>query len=123
LPILNVEIIGPVPQALRANLAPRIAELAGQALDSRIQGTWVKLHFIPSEHYAENAGGPAMDGLPVIVSLLQAQVLEGDALREQIKLLTAAIAEGVGRPTENIHIIIEPAAKGRIAFGGTLAAG
>lgn len=120
MPILNIEVIGAVAPELRSNLATRLADLAGVALNSRPQGTWVKLHFIPSEHYAENAGGPALGVLPVLVSLLQAQVPEGNALAEQIRLLTQAIAKGVGRPAENIHIIIEPAAQGRIAFGGSL---
>lgn len=120
MPILNIEIVGAVAQELRSDLATRLADLAGEALNSRPQGTWVKLHFIPREHYAENAGGPANGLLPVIVSLLQAETPEGDALAEQIRFLTEAIAKGVGRPPENIHIIIEPAARGRIAFGGSL---
>lgn len=120
MPILNIEIVGAVAQELRSDLASRLADLAGEALGSRPQGTWIKLHFMPREHYAENAGGPDHGVLPVIVSLLQAQVPEGDALAEQIQLLTEAIAKGIGRPAENIHIIIEPAARGRIAFGGSL---
>lgn len=122
MPILNIEIVGPIAQKQRADLASHLADLAGEALDSRPQGTWVKLHFIPSEHYAENGGGPAVGVLPVIVSLLQAQVPQGEALAKQVKLLATAIGKGVGRPTENVHIIVEPAASGRIAFGGSLRA-
>ncbi len=120
MPILNIEIVGAVAQELRSDLAPRLADLAGEALGSRPQGTWIKLHFIPREHYAENARGPGQGVLPVIVSLLQADVPEGEALAEQIRLLTQAIATGVGRSAEHIHIIVEPPARGRIAFGGSL---
>lgn len=118
MPILNIEIIGPLEESLLPGLAERLANLAGQALNSRPQGTWVKLKFVPRDQYAENQGGPPPGVLPVIVTLLQATVPHGNALARQAGDLASAIAEGLERPREHIHIIVEPAAKTRIFFGG-----
>ena len=120
MPILDVELIGPVPARIRDGLASRIAEAAGEVLESRPQGTWVKLHFVDATDYAENAGGPPAGAEPVIVSVLEAAPLAGDALAERAGRLTTAIADACGRSAGNVHLIFEPAAAGRIAFGGTL---
>ena len=120
MPILDVELIGPVPERIRAGLASRIADAAGKALESRPQGTWVKLRFIEASDYAENDGGPPAGAEPVIVSVLEAAPLSGDALAERAVHLTTVIADACGRSAESVHLIFEPAAAGRIAFGGTL---
>ena len=43
-----------------------------------------------------------------------------DALAAGVRRLTGAIAAACGRPEENVHLVYEPPAKGRIAFGGEL---
>ncbi len=116
MPILDIEIVGELAET--PNLAQRLADAAGSALVSPPQATWIKLHLIPAEHYAENDG--ATEGPPVIVRLLQAEPQTGDALEAQLRILTEAIAEVLQRPAENVHIIVEPSAAGRVAFGGTL---
>lgn len=120
MPILNIEIIGDVNEATRLGLADRLAEAAGAALDSRPQGTWVKVKYLPKEQYSENGGGPPGGSYPVIISLIQADPPDGEALKLQVSKLTDAIAAAIGRSKANIHIVIEPAAAGRIAFGGNL---
>ncbi|MFT5286902.1 MAG: phenylpyruvate tautomerase PptA (4-oxalocrotonate tautomerase family) [Planctomycetota bacterium] len=120
MPILNVEVVGELASNLRVGLAERLANAAGGVLNSRPQGTWVKLSFLPAGQYAENEGGSMEGALPVFVSLLRAEVATGQALKEQVLELTEAIAICTGRPSENVHLIIEPAAAGRVAFGGTL---
>ena len=120
MPILNVEIIGEIEPELRSDLASRLANSAGVALNSRPQGTWVKLHFLAVDQYAENEGGASNNALPVIVSLVQAEPPTGAALQSLITALTDAISDCIGRPRENVHIIVEPPAIGRIAFGGVL---
>ena len=119
MPILDVELVGPVPERVRSGLTRRIADAAGKALGSRPQGTWVKLRFLPAEADSENAGGPE-GAQPVLVSVLQAEPPRGDELSEQASRLTAAIAEACSRPHEKVHIVFEPPAAGRIAFGGRL---
>ncbi len=117
MPILQLDIVGDAldyPQGL----AQRVADAAAVVLSSRPGGTWVKISFCDSANYAENGGAAA--GYPMLVSLLQAEPSSGDAQQEQIAALAQAIAHASGHPLENIHILVEPAAKGRIAFGGRL---
>jgi phenylpyruvate tautomerase PptA (4-oxalocrotonate tautomerase family) len=120
MPILDIRLIGPVPNEIRPGLAQRLAEAAGVALASRPKGTWVTLHLLDAEAYAENAGGPPAGAQPVLVSVLQAEPPQGQALAEQAARLAQAIAEACGRPVENVHLIFEPPARGRVAFGGRL---
>ena len=42
------------------------------------------------------------------------------ALAEEVRTLTHAVARAVARPPEHVHVLSEPAAAGRIAFGGAL---
>ena len=120
MPILNIEIVGELDDKVESGLASRIAEAAGLALNSRPHGTWVKLYYLSQDNYSENAGGPPRGEIPVIVSIIQANPPTGTELENQIDLLTDAVADCVKRPRENIHIVVEPAAHGRIAFGGKL---
>lgn len=120
MPILDVEIVGSIPGEVAEGLAERIAEGAAEALESRPQGTWVKLYFLGEGAYAENAGGPPEGAEPVFVSVLRADVPGDNQLAEQVSRLTQAIGEACGRPVDNVHIIFEPPAAGRIAFGGKL---
>jgi hypothetical protein len=117
-PILAVTLVGPLAVA-REGLARRIADAAGEALGSRTHGTWVRLSFLDAGDYAEN-GGPPHGVLPVLVSVLLADPPHGDALAAQASRLTAAIAQACGRPVENVHLVYEPPARGRVAFGGDL---
>lgn len=120
MPILHVEVVGPLPDDVARGLAPRIAEAAGRALASRPQGTWVKLHFLDEDDYAENGGGPPPGARPVFVTVLQADLPPRSTLAQQALRLTGAVAGACGRPAENVHVIFEPPAAGRIAFGGKL---
>jgi phenylpyruvate tautomerase PptA (4-oxalocrotonate tautomerase family) len=120
MPILHVEVVGPLADDVARGLAQRIADAAGRALDSRPQGTWVKLHLLDEQAYAENAGGPPRGAQPVIVSVLQADLPPQSTLAQQASRLTEAIAGACRRPAENVHVIFEPPAAGRIAFGGKL---
>ena len=109
-----------MPEDVRTDLARNIVDAAGAALDSRPEGTWVTLQFVDGDAYAENEGAPPPGARPVIVSVLQADLPERPALEEQAARLTRAIAEACDRPPENVHLIYEPPARGRIAFGGRL---
>ena len=120
MPILDVELVGPVPDHVREGLARRLADAAGEALGSRPQGTWVKVRFFEEHCYSENTGGPPEGAQPILVSVLEAEPPRGRELSEQASRLAEAIAEACGRPAENVHIIFEPPAAGRIAFGGKL---
>jgi phenylpyruvate tautomerase PptA (4-oxalocrotonate tautomerase family) len=120
MPILEVTIVGELETAGRTGLAGRLADAAARALESRPRGTWVTVHFVLSADYAENDGGPEPGVLPVFVRVLVRELAVGDALRAQAEALTAAIAAECGRPAQNVHVLYEPAARSRVAFGGRL---
>lgn len=120
MPILQVQLIEPVPDPVRHGLAARIAQAAAAVFDSRPQGTWVTLRFVDRDAYAENAGGPAGGVEPVLVSVLLAELPDTDTLAQRAAELSEAIARACERPAQNVHVIFEPAGAGRIAFGGTL---
>jgi len=112
MPILDVELVGEPPAD--GDLARRLADAAGVVLKTPPGKTWVRLRFLSD--YAENGGGPPAGIRPVFVSVLTA-----DASKDSAEALATAIAEACGRSAENVHILYEPPARGRIAFGGKLA--
>lgn len=118
MPILRVDVVGPIPDEVRTGLAQRISDAAGRALDSRPQGTWTLLNFVPQAHYAENDA--TMDQCPVLVALLMAQPPTGTVLAETLARLTNAIARACVRPADSVHIFVEPPGTGRVTFGGNL---
>lgn len=117
MPILHVEIVGR-PEGYPRDLAQRIADAVGTALESRPNGTWMRLRYVDESAYAENGG--ARGGPPIIASIVQADPPTGTALKRQVSALTAALADATDHPEENVHVILEPDARGRIAFGGEL---
>lgn len=120
MPILDIQIIGSLPHAVHQGLAERLAEAACEVLQSHPRGTWVKLTMIPREHYAESGGGPEDGVLPVFVAVQRRDVPTGDALASEIRKLTETIAAICERPGDNVHVMYEPSARGRLAFGGKL---
>lgn len=120
MPVLEVDIVGELDPVARKGIAARLADVVGHALRSRPGGTWVKVTLIPRGLYAENAGGPEPGVLPVFVRLLSREVPEGEALAAQVRDLTRAVALVCGRPETHVHVLYEPPAKGRLAFGGKL---
>ncbi len=117
MPILDVQLVGAAPPP--ADLAQRIADAAGDVLSSRPQGTWVRVQCLDPTAYAEN-GGAAAGVQPVFVGVLLAQRPEPSLLSPMARRLADTIAEICDRPAENVHILFEPDARGRIAFGGDL---
>lgn len=118
MPILDVRIIGHRPRLGRRSLALRFADAAAKVFQSGPQNTWVTVEVLPRAAYAENEGGPPEGVSPVFVRVLKRELPAGARLKAEAKALAAAISGACGRPEENIHIFYEPAAKGRVAFGG-----
>jgi phenylpyruvate tautomerase PptA (4-oxalocrotonate tautomerase family) len=119
MPVLHVLIVGSVDAELRVGLARRIADAAAPTLASRPGGTWVTVSHLESGSYAENeqteAGAP-----PVFVSVLHREPPQGDRRIAEVRALTRAVAGACGRPEERVHLVYEPAGRGRVAFGGEL---
>jgi len=119
MPILDIEIVLRPGEQLVPDLARRLALAAGTVLGSAPGETWVRLRGLPADQYAENDGGQALEVFPVFVSVLRADPAAPQTADEPA-LLAEAVAARCGRPIENTHILYEPGARGRIAFGGRL---
>ena len=116
MPILDVEMVS---ERAEAGLAQRLADAAAEAWRLGPAEVWVRLRCLPVDRHAENGGAPG-DVRPVFVSVLRARVPDGERLAEDVRSLTRAVAAVTGRPLENVHVLHEPAAAGRLAFGGRL---
>src|SRR5689334_650325 len=118
MPILDVEII--TSQSLDSDLASRLANMAGQVFGSPPASTWVRVRALPPHFYAEN-GVKAPEGWrSVFVTVLKAQRPKGAELETEVRALTEGVGRICARPVENVHILYESDAQGRIAFGGNL---
>lgn len=120
MPVLEVTIIGQLPSRDRKGWASRIAEAAGSVFQTGVGSTWVVLHDHPAEDYAENAAGSGDQYAPVFVRVLKRIVPARPELEAEVEALTRAIAQVCGRDPAQVHIIYEPPAAGRVAFGGRL---
>ena|SRR5690349_3905065 len=114
MPIIDIEIVdGEVTSALTRLLADGL----GKAFDASPGKVWVRVRSLDAQAYAEN-GGEAPK--PVFVTITASTVPEGEALRQRIARVVEEVARISGRRRENVHVEFQPAAKGRIAFGGRL---
>ncbi len=126
MPIFHVDVYGSVPETLARGLAEPLGTLMG----SPPGHTWVRTTACPPSHYAEN-GTPeqasperrAPEEQPpawVFVRVILRALPEEDALAERAMAITKIVAEQTGRSVEDVHVLFEPPAAGRIAFGGEL---
>jgi phenylpyruvate tautomerase PptA (4-oxalocrotonate tautomerase family) len=118
MPIVDVEIVG--AESVDGDLAARLADMAGEVLGSPPGSTWVRVRLLPRHLYAENGTGTPAGWNAVFVTVLKAQRPVGTTLETEVHALTEGIAKLCGRPAANVHVLYEPDALGRIAFGGRL---
>jgi phenylpyruvate tautomerase PptA (4-oxalocrotonate tautomerase family) len=118
MPILDVEIVTRPGEEYSDTLAATLADRAAAILGSAPGGTWVKLHLLRRQHYAENDVDHDNGLAPVFVSVIRARLPEPERLRTEALSLAEAFAPLCRRPRENVHIIYEPEGRGRVAFGG-----
>ena len=119
MPILEIELVGEPEPARRRDLARRLADAAGEALGARPGGTWVRLRVLPEEDYAESGGAP-VGVRPVFAHVLKRTWPEGGPDPEEVRRLTEAVADAVGREPGVVHVRYEAPGGGRQAFGGQL---
>jgi phenylpyruvate tautomerase PptA (4-oxalocrotonate tautomerase family) len=120
MPIIDVEIVVAPNAPVDADLAQSLADAAGLALGSPAGQTWVRLHLLAREHYAENEFSLASTELPVFVTVLK-RALPGPAeMTDEITRLTGSVANLLRRNRTCVHVEYAPAASGRLAFGGKL---
>jgi phenylpyruvate tautomerase PptA (4-oxalocrotonate tautomerase family) len=120
MPILEVTVVLKKGESLSTRLAPAIADAASDVFRSPAGRTWVRVSSVEPGMYAEDSGGPPPGVAPVFVSVLKAALGDREALAREARSLAEAIAPVVGRPPENVHVLYEAPASGRIAFGGRL---
>jgi phenylpyruvate tautomerase PptA (4-oxalocrotonate tautomerase family) len=125
MPFLEVQIVGEPSGAPTQTLAARLAEASAEVWRGKHGSTWVSIHIIPLDGYAEKLGGagassPDPASAPVYVRISSLDVEEGEALASDAAALTRVVAAACGRPEKSIRILFQPALRGRIAVGGQL---
>ncbi len=125
MPIVTIETLSdhphspddalPTPAQLRS-LADDLGELFG----SQPSGTWVRARQQPRALYAENAIEVSPDTRPVIVEILKTDLERGPDLDIEAAAVSAIVARVMGRRLEHVHVIYQPSARGRVAFGGKI---
>ena len=120
MPIIDIELVV-APNGMPApGLAQSLADAVGRALGSLAGQTWVRLHLLAREHYAENESTLASTELPVFVTVLKRTLPAQAELSAEVATLTNAIAVALGRAASRVHVEYAPAANERVSFGGNL---
>ena len=118
MPIIDIELVQERPGPVEPTLAHRLADALGEVFEAQPGKIWVRLRELPYGAYAENHVAKAPK--PVFVTVLASAPPEGAQLEQRIVAITDVVAEHCKRPRENVHVMFESAARGRIAFGGKL---
>lgn len=118
MPIVRVEIIGsPVPRTEK--LAPTLAQECSPAFPPNHREVWLQVQLVPGPNWAVSTPSKPGPG-PVFVHVVREVNPRGAQLNREIEGLTAAVARVTGRPREQVYVLYEPSARGRMAFGGRL---
>ena len=120
MPIADVEIVTRPGERLAGDLAGALADALGAALGCAPGRLWVRLRPLAAEGYAENGAGDGRPS-PVFVTLLAYAPPEGEVLERTARAVAQAVAGLTGRESAHVHLVVEPAARGRVAFGGEVA--
>jgi phenylpyruvate tautomerase PptA (4-oxalocrotonate tautomerase family) len=121
MPILDVTLVPGNGETLAADLPRQLADAAGRAFGAAPGSVWVTLHLLPVDRYAENDTAAADTPRPVFVRVLKAIEDTADARAAEAAALAAAFAACLACDPSHVHLIYEPAGRGRVAFGGRLA--
>jgi phenylpyruvate tautomerase PptA (4-oxalocrotonate tautomerase family) len=119
MPIIDIEVVARRGEVLPETLAKDLADHLGAAFDATPGKVWVRLRTLDGTRYGENDMGDKRP-FPVFVTYTASQVPEGEQLKGRIAKITETVARLTERAPGNVHVLVEPAAKGRIAFGGRI---
>ena len=117
MPIVDVEIVERTQSLARPELTQALADALGDVFGAEPGRVWVRVRTLSGADYAENRQAAPK---PVFVTVLQADPAEGAARQDLASRITAAVARLTGRSPDNVHVLFEPAGRGRVAFGGRL---
>lgn len=119
MPIVDIEVVLRSNETIRDDMVSELADELGAIFHSARGGTWIKVHSLPANQYAENGGTP--DGVyPVFVTIIKSTLPSLEDMQKEVERITGAVAQICRRPSENVHVIYQIEAKGRVAFGGKL---
>jgi len=120
MPIIEIEVITPDGAVPRATMASELANRLGEVFGTPAGQTWVRLRTTSSSHYAENDAPVENDMLPVFVTVLKAGQPGRASMADESARIASAIADVCDVTRERVHVLYQPDAAGRIAFGGRL---
>lgn len=120
MPIVDIELVHAHEPAASHPSASALASALGTAFGTPPGRTWVRVRHLPASAYAENDSELSADELPVFVTVLLAHWPAGEAMAEQVRQVTQAVADGLSLSPERVHVQYAPEAAGRQAFGGQL---
>jgi phenylpyruvate tautomerase PptA (4-oxalocrotonate tautomerase family) len=120
MPIVEIEAVCRTEADFNQLSVSAIANALGLVFGSEPATVWVKLRFLGCGSYAENHATLEASDFPVFVSVLQAHAPQGEALAIEAMAITKAVASCLGRASQQIHVLYEPSAAGRQAFGGNV---
>lgn len=115
MPIIDIELVS--DESIDSQAVQGIADDLGPIFGAEPGRLWLRVRTLHVQHYAENQQRAP---LPVFVTVLLADPPDKEQLREQVAHITEAVSLRTRRHRENIHVVYEPSARGRIAFGGHL---
>ena len=125
MPIVTIETLSdlpgspddalPIPEVLQ-----QLTNELGRLFGSEPGGTWVRARQQQRAYYAENGTVVGADVRPVLVEVLKADPGDEEALAAEARAVCQLVATALARPVENVHLIYQPAGRGRVAFGGIL---
>lgn len=117
MPIIDIELVEPAGRPPEPGLAQALADALGEAFEVAPGKIWTRIRSLSAANYAENRISAPN---PVFVTILASTPLAVEELRQRITQVTEIVARLTRRPADNVHVLFEPPAKGRIAFGGRL---
>ena len=117
MPIIDIELVTTTAASPDAAVTCALANELGDAFEAAPGKVWVRVRTLSSANYAENrVNAPE----PVFVTVLASAPPEGEVLRRRVAAITEIVARFTHRERGHVHVLFEPAARGRIAFGGRL---
>jgi len=117
MPIVDVEIVLRADEAIPEGMVSELADELSKIFHSARGKTWVKVHPFAADQYAENGGKPGAF-FPVFVMVMKSELPSFEDMQNEAARISGVVAQICGRPPENVHVIYQPEAKGRVAFGG-----
>jgi len=120
-PIVTIQIVASNNERIYSTEhVAKLADYLGSIFNSDAGGTWVKLHYLDRDHYAENETHPDTNIQPTFVEVLKRTLPQQETLALEAEQIAVKVAHVLSRPLENVHIIYLPPGEGRVAFGGKL---